>query len=420
MSEALLVRGARQLLTLHGPADSRRGPALRELGILRDGALLIEDGRIAEVGVSRRIENLVQARRAQEIDATGRVVMPGFVDCCAQLVWGPPALDDYEAWIAGAAAEPAHRPEAALRALRSASARRLESRARHFVNGMARHGTTTLESASGYGLDLRGELKMLRAQARLDRAPLDIVSTFSTPRALPAAPESARESYLSWMCAELLPAIRRRALARFAGLRCDQRVLNLEQSRRFLETARSLGFQLKIHAGQWAAGQAVRLAVEAGAISVECPSGAAPPDLEPLSRANTLAVLLPGSALHDRDGRQAPARELIDGGAAVALGSNLNPGTCPTYSMQTIVALACAHLRMSPAEAICAATVNAAHAIGSGQTAGSLEVGRPADLIILNAADYREIPYHFGVNLVNRTIKRGQTIYQEGRVTARS
>ena len=418
MSGTLLVRGARQLITLRGPAEPRRGAALKELSIIRDGALLIEDGRIVEVGLSRRVENLALVRRSQEIDATGHVVMPGFVDCHTHLVWGVPSLDDYEARIA-ADQEPAHAPAPTILALRNASAKRLESRARQFVNAMVRHGTTTLEAESGYGLDERGELKILRVQARLHRAPLDIASTFLTPRSIPAAHASDPAGYISWMCSELLPAICRRSFARFAGLRCGEQVFNMEQSRRYLEAARALGFQLKIHAGQHPASDAVRLAVEVGAASVDHLRDAGPADVDLLARSNTMAVLLPGAAFRHSNERCAPARQLIDGGAAVALGTNFNPGASSTYSMPTIVALACAHLGMTPAEAICAATFNAACAIGSGQVAGSLEVGKPADLIVLNASDYREIPYHFGANLVNRTVKRGVTIYQEGKVAAR-
>jgi imidazolonepropionase len=422
----LLVRGARQLITLRGSAEPRRGTALKELGIIRDGAMLIEDGRIVEVGLSRRVENLALAHRSQEIDATGHVVMPGFVDCHAHLVWGVPLLDEYEDGIEAGAPEPAPGSAPTVHDLRNNSARRLESRARQFVNAMVRHGTTSLEAKSGYGLDARSELKILRVHAMLDREPLDIVSTFLVPRCIPAGHAGDPAGYLSWTCRELLPGIQRRAYARFAGLRGGGTAFNMEQSRHYLGTARGLGFQLKIHAGPDAAQAAVRLAVEVGAATVEHLQNAGPADVDLLARSTTLAVLLPGAAFQHGFGHSfdhgrgcASARQLIDAGAAVALGSNFNPGASSTCSMPAIVALACAHWGMSPAEAICAATFNAACAIGSGPAAGSLEVGKPADFIVLNAADYREIPYRFGVNLVNRTVKRGVTIYQEGKVAAR-
>jgi len=410
MSGTLLVRGARQLITLRGSAEPRRGAALKELGIIRDGALLIEDGRIVEVGLSRRVENLARVRRPQELDATGHVVMPGFVDCHAHLVRGMAWMDDDE---------PARGTDSTLQGLRNASAKRLEARTRQLVNAMARHGTTTLEAKSGHGLDASGELKILRVQAKLNGAPLDVASTLLTPRSISEEHAGDPAGYLAWMGAELLPAIRRRALARFAGLRCGEGGFNMEESRLYLATARGLGFQLKIHASRCPAADAVRLAVEGRAASVEHLHHAGPADVDLLARSNTMAVLLPGDAFQHGSGPCARARQLIDGGAAVALGSNFNPGGRSTYSMAAIVALACAHLGMSPAEAICAATFNAACAIGSGAVAGSLEVGKPADLIVLNASDYREIPYRFGVNLVNRTVKHGVTIYQEGKVAGR-
>ena len=371
------------------------------------------------MGLSRRVENLALVRRSQELDATGHVVMPGFVDCHAHLVRGVVWMDDREAGMAGAADQPARGTDSTIQGLRNASAKRLEARARQFANAMARHGTTTLEAKSGHGLDARGELKILRVQAKLNRAPLDIASTFLTPRSIPAPHAGDPAGYLAWMCAELLPAIRRRALARFAGLRCGEGGFNMEESRLYLETARGLGFQLKIHASRCTAAAAVRLAVEVHAASVEHLHHAEPADVELLARSNIMAVLLPGDAFDHGSGPCAPARHLIDGGAALALGSNFNPGARSTYSMAAIVALACAHLGMTPAEAICAATFNAACAVGSGAVAGSLEVGKPADLIVLNASDYREIPLHFGVNLVNRTVKHGVTIYQEGKVASR-
>ena len=409
------MRGARQLITLRGPAEPRRGAALKELGIIRDGALLIEDGKIVEVGVSRRVENLALAHRSQEIDATGHVVMPGFVDCHAHLVWGVPEPDEYEARMDGATPDPA----STLQALRNASAKRLESRARQFVNAMVRHGTTTVEAKSGCGIDGRDELKILRVHARLNGAPLDIASTFLTPRSNPAAQAGDPAGYMLWVRSALLPAIRRRQLARFAGFRCGEGIFNMEHSRGYLQSARDLGFQLKIHAGQGPAGDSVRLAVNVEAVSVDGLHDAGPADADRLARSNTMAVLLPGDVFRQGQVGVACARPLIDGGAAVALGTNFDPSASSTCSMAAIVALACAHLGMTPAEAVCAATFNAACAIGSGLVAGSLEVGKPADLLVLNASDYREIPCRFGVNLVNRTVKRGVTIYHEGKVAGR-
>ncbi len=415
MSGSLLVRGARQLITLRGPAESRRGAALKELGIIHDGALLIEDGRIVEVGLSRRVENLALAHRSQEIDATGRVVMPGFVDCHTHLVWGPPQLEEYEAILRDAAPEPALTPAIPVNELRNASAKRLEARARQFVSTMARHGTTALEAKAGGGLDVRNELKILRVHAMLHSSPLEIVSTFVTPP--PSTAHAGRPGdYLFWLCAELLPMIHRKGNVRFAGLDCGAAMFDIEQSRRYLEAARALGYRLKIQAEKQRAYDAVRLAVEVGATSVDHLEETGPTEMDLVARSTATGVLLPGTCFRADCGDRASTRQFIDSGGAVALGSNFHPGASSTCSMPAIIALACARLGMTPAEAICAATFNAACAIGSERVAGSLEVGKPADLIVLNASDYREIPFYFGVNLVNRTVKRGVVIYQEGKV----
>src|ERR1700722_8405688 len=404
MSRTVLVRGARQLLTLHAPTHPRRGPALKERGIIRDGALLMEDGRIVEVGPSRRVENLAQSRNAHEIDATGRVVMPGFVDCHTHLVCGVPWLNESEAPADGESQSGTFGLR--IRPVQYSSTRRLEARARHVVDGMIRHGTTTLEAQSGSGVDETGELKILRVLSKLDRAPLDVVPTFLNPRAIP----------LSLTCTELMPKIHRRGLARFAAFSCDEQVFNMEQANRYLEAARGLGFRLKIHTGDSGQNLGVGLAVAQEAISADHLDHVDRSDVELLARSNTMAVLLPGSAFHMGCSRYAPARQLIDAGAAVALATDFNPSTSPTYSMQMIVALAFGRMHMSPEEAICAATLNAACAIGCEHRVGSLETGKSADLIILNASDYREIPYHFGVNLVHMTVKRGETVYKEGKV----
>ena len=405
MSGCLLVRGARQLLTLHGASGPRRGDALQDLGIIRDGALLIEDGRILEVGPSRRVENLDRARGAREIDAAGRIVMPGFVDCHTQLVW-PMPFPTREA-----APSDAH-----WNLLRNSSGKRLESRARQFIDGMVRHGTTSLDSHCGYGLDQRTELKVLRVQARLNRTPADVASSYVNPPEITDARESAPPQYLSWLCSEMLPAIQRKALARFVALRWDESVFTPEQRRRYLGAARSLGFHLKIHGRGCSNSEALRLAVETGAHSVDQRGACANGDSRLLASSGTIAVLLPSCTFACSRRNALAGREMIDAGAAVALASGFSPGAHGTFSMQTVVALACAHLGMTAAEAISAATYNAASAIGSADVAGSLEVGKLADFLILNVTDYRDLGSHFGVNLVHRTVKRGVTVYQEGRV----
>ena len=258
--------------------------------------------------------------------------MPGFVDCHTHLVYGVPSLNESEA--------PADDVESINQALSDSpsgrsgysSTSRHWKRARRVVDGMIRHGTTTLEAQSGSGVDEFGELKILRVLAKLHRAPLDVVPTFLSPQAIP----------LSRTCSELMPKIHRRGLARFAAFRYDEQVVTMEQANRYLEAARGLGFRLKIHTGDGGQNLAVGLAVAQEAISADHLDNVDGSDVELLARSNTMAVLLPGSTFHMGCSRYAPARRLIDAGAAVALATDFNPSSSPTYSMQMIVALACA------------------------------------------------------------------------------
>lgn len=418
--KTLLVRRARQLLTLRGPAGPRRGLALRDLGLVSHGALLISQGRVVDAGPAHRVENLAAARHAEEIDASGCVVMPGFVDCHTHLVCGPPRLADYEMRLSGASYHDIAASGGGIlwtvKAVRATSSPALLRQTRHQLAWFIRHGTTTIEAKTGYGLDRTGEMKTLRVLAALDGKPLDIVPTYLGAHVVPPEFEGRAEDYIDWMQAEMMPKIRRRKLARFADVYCDRKAFSLDEARRYLEAARRMGFELKMHAEQFSHTGAARLGVELGAVSVDHLECADAADIAALAQSNTIAVLLPGSVFHLGLDRYAPARALIDRGAAVALATDFNPGTSPTCSMQMVMALACSQMRMTPAEAISAATINAAHAAGCAAETGSLEPGKLADLIILDVPDYREIPYHFGVNLVTCTMKRGVILYRQGEI----
>ena len=419
-NKPVLVRGARQLITLRGSVGPRRGTALRELGIIQDGAVLIEGGTIVTLGPSRRVENLSAARGAIEIDASGKVVAPGFVDSHTHLVCGPPRLADYDMRLGGASyaeiAEAGGGILSSVRAVRETPIRKLVMQARRSLAGFIRHGTTTLEAKSGYGLDDSGERKTLRAIRALDGKPLDLAPTYLGAHVVPPEWRGRDDAYIDWVCSYLMPKLRHRNLARFADVYCDQGAFTVAQARRYLEAARALGFGLKIHAGQFSSTGGVALAVELGAASADHLDYAGDDDIRALATSTTVATLLPGAVFHLGLERYAPARKMIDAGAAVALATDFNPGTSPTYSMQMILSLACSQMRMTPAEAFTAATINGAHAIRSAAHSGSLEAGKNADLVMFNVPDYREIPYHFGVNLVAMTIKRGQVLYREGDV----
>ncbi len=392
------------MLTLRGPKGARRGAELNELGVIPHGALLIRDGVIQEVGLAARVENLAAARGAVEISAVGRVVMPGFVDSHTHLMFPPPCP----------AGEGRREHESAVKVLLAMTGHRLERRGRGYLAAMARHGTTTVEAKTGCGPHESAETKVLRVLAALQGKPLDVLATLLLrfPRAEEGAPE-ADWATAQWMWGELMPKMRRRRLARFADLHWDPESWRQELFRRFLMAARDLGFGCKVHANDAMPAAAVRLAVEHQAVSVDHLEHIGVEEVEALARSETVATLLPGASF--RRGRYAPARALIDAGAAVAIATNFNPCDTPSLNMQAAISLACLAMRMSAAEAISAATVNGAHAIGCADR-GLLAHGKRADILMLNASDYRELPEQLGTNLVHLTMTRGRVVYREGAV----
>jgi imidazolonepropionase len=412
MGQPILVRGARQLLTLGGVSGPRRGSNLGELEPIQDGSVLIVDGLVDQVGATRRLENLVAARDALVIDAAGRVVMPGFVDSHTHLIGGPAPPADPESEPAGWRAQ---RQRAAAQ-IEGTSRKTLLARARIVVQDCVRHGTTTIEAKSGNGGAESGEIKILRTYAALDRQPIDLAATFMPPRIWdPAVAESA-DAYLEWLCAYLLPLIRTRRLAESVDVTCDPEVFTTERCRRLLQTARALGFLVKLHGGREGDQGAVALAVETGAVSVDHMTRPTAEEVRALADSGVIATLLPGSVFYQARREYAPARTLIDAGVAVALASNYNSETCPSNNMQMMLSLACLEMGMTPAEAIAAATINSAYALNRARRVGSLEHGKQADLLILGVPDYREIPHHFGVNLVQTTIRGGEVIYNRAEV----
>lgn len=360
MRKVTLVRGARQLLTLRGPSGPRRGADLRNLANIQDGAILIADGVIVEVGPSRRVENLALARGAEEIDASGCVVLPGFADSHTRVVRG---------------------------ASQELSPRALKSLALHVVEEAVRCGTTAMEATSGSGLTEAAELKILRVHAALRDLPLTLVSTVLVGDVQAGFAE------------RLLPTVRRRKLAEFAEIGCQ------EEACRFLKLARELGLGVKVGNG------AIALATQMEAASVNEVVEATERDTMLLAQCQTVATLSPGVAFHGEAHRSAPARRLIDNGAAVALATGFH-----SPHMQMTIALACRDLDMTAAEAIAAATMNGAHAMRRARSIGSIEAGKSADLTVLGVPDYRELPYHFGVNLVNLVMIRGRVLVEKSKV----
>jgi imidazolonepropionase len=390
---------------------------MRELAVIEDGALLIADGVITNVGPSRRIENLASAKSAEEINASGRVVMPGFVDSHTHLIAAPPRVSEYR--TAGVSDSTLGRKAMQFNVeyVRRSSASALEHQAKKILQGFLRHGTTTVEVKSGYGLDETGELKILRAISHLSQAGINVASTFMAPHA--AAPDfsGSSDAHVEWIRDHLLPKVKQRKTAQFADLYCDPAGFNLGQATELLLAARRLGFAIKLHAENTTRMGSVRMGVEMGAVSVDGLNHADEADAIVLGQSRTIGVVMPGPVYQGYASRFAPARQLIDKGAPIALASCFHPPISSTYSMLTVIALACTHMGLTPEEAITAATINGAHAISRPTQLGSLEFGKEADLIMLGVSDYREIPYQFGVNLVSLTMRKGQVVFREGAVT---
>ena len=405
------------MLTLRGGA--RRGNSLSKLEIIEDGALLVRDGLVAAVGTRSQIEALPDATAAEKLDVGGRVVLPGFVDSHTHLVHAASRAEEYELRIRGASYEEIARKGGGIlnsvKKLRAATSEALKARSHRALKQFAAHGTTTIEAKSGYGLDAASELKILRLHKELEKEqPIEIVSTFLGAHVVPAEyrkKADGAERYLEVLTKKMIPEVATAGLATYCDVFCDRGAFTLAQAKRVLAAGMTHQLAPRVHAEQLSRTGATQAAIQMGAASCDHLEYVSAADIRALAKSSTVAGLLPGCDFHLGLERYAPARALIEAGAMVSLATDYNPGTSPTMSMPMILSLACTQLRMTPAEAIAAATINAAHSLGRSNGIGSLEVGKQADLAVFEVEDYREIPYYFGVNTCWMTMKHGATIY---------
>jgi imidazolonepropionase len=412
-----LITGCSQLLTLRGSVP-RRGQALGDLGIIRDGAVLVHNDRIAAVGTRRRIEKLPAARKTEKLDLKNKVVLPGFVDSHTHLIFPKSRAHEYEDRIAGATYEEIARNGGGIRSTvkdcRNASVEALRARALANLDILAANGTTTIESKSGYGLDWRSELKILLLLAALHQEhPLDIHRTFLGAHVVPAEFRAHPDKYVDLLVERWIPTVAITGLAEFCDVFCDRGAFTVSQSRKILMAGRAGGLVPRIHAEQLTNTGASRLAIEVCAASADHLEKLNGHDIGALGLSNVVCTLLPGCCFHLGLAHYAPARKLIEAGAILGLATDFNPGTSPTLSMPMILSLACTQMRMTPAEAITAATINAAYSLRVHDRVGSIEVGKFCDIAAFDVADYREIPYYFGVNLCSMTMKRGAIIHSK-------
>ncbi len=412
----MLIHSARQMLTLAG--GPQRGNALGQLGILEDGAVLIRDEKIADVGASGKLQR-AYADEAQ-LDASGCVVMPGLVDPHTHVIWAGDRAREFEMRLEGAKyleiLATGGGIISTVKQTRAASLEELMAQTRPRLQRMFAHGTTMVEAKTGYGLDTKSELRMLEALLALDQQlPIDIAVTFLGAHAIAPEFKDDPQGYADMISTTMLPAVRDwwqgRASGRplpFVDVFCETGAFSLEQSRQILTRARDLGFRLKIHADEFDNLGGASLAAELGAVSADHLVRTSDADIAALSRSDTVAVSLPCTPFGLAEKEYTPAKKILEAGGLLALATDCNPGTAWNESMQFAIALACRAMGLTPAQAIAAATINAAQAIGLAGVIGSIEKGKQADLLILEAPDYRHLGYRFGTNLVRQVVKRGR------------
>ena len=414
----MIIHSASQLLTLAGGAQ--RGSQLGKLGILADGAVLLREERIEAVGTSAEL--LAAYPNEDRFDASGHVVMPGFVDPHTHLVWAGDRAYEFEMRLEGKTyleiMAAGGGIVSTVRATRQASPTELLVETRARAQALLRYGVTTAEAKTGYGLETQSELRQLATLLALDdEGPLEIAPTFLGAHAIPAEYKLDPEGYTRLVCDEMLPETRTwwtkhgggRPLP-FVDVFCETGAFTLEQSRRILLTAQRLGFPLKIHADEFDNLGGASLAAELGAVSADHLVKTSPEDIAALAASDTVAVALPCTPFGLAETHYTPARQILAAGGLLAIASDLNPGTAWCENIQFAIALACRYLKLTPAQAIAAATINAAAAIRRHERIGSLEPGQQADLLILSVSDYRQLGYRFGGNLVQTVIKRGQIV----------
>jgi imidazolonepropionase len=406
---SLAVLHASQLVTLAGPNRPRFGSELSELAIIHDGGMLIREGTIDMVGPSTEIER--KAGGAEIIDARGKIVLPGFVDAHTHLVFAGNRLDDFERRVRGDTYEQIAKAGGGIwstvEKTRTASEGELLVQAEKHAGWFLRCGTTTVESKSGYGLTLDNELKILRVMRQLHhQTPLEIVPTFLGAHAVPRNMQT--DEYVDVVLNEMLPRVASEKLAEFCDIFCEQGYFDVAQSRQILSSAKRLGFKLRIHADQLTNSGGASLAGDLKTATADHLEKTDAQGIAALKSGGVQPVLLPGSVYALGSTHYPRAREMIEAGLSVVIATDFNPGSSPTPSMPMILSLACTHMKMSPAEAVTASTINPAYSLGRGDRIGSLESGKVANFSIFNFEDYRELAYWFGVPPTHSVYVKGR------------
>jgi len=412
---SLIIKNASELVTLHDPRKigPKNGREMSQLNIVKNGAVAVNGNRIVAVGESGKLLKQVKlGKRAKVIDAGMKVVTPGLVDPHTHPVFAGQRAAEFEMRLAGKSYMEIARDGGGIistvMAVRKASKNALKENGRRILDRMLSFGTTTVEAKSGYGLSTADEVKQLVAIRELNEEhEIDIIPTFLGAHEIPPEYRRNPDDYVALICTEMIPKVVARKLAVFCDVFCEKGVFSTKQTRVILQTAQAFGLKLKIHAEEMSNTGGAELAAEFGAVSADHLVFAGDEGIHLMHKAGVIPVLLPGTTFFLGLDRVAPARAMIEKGLPVALATDCNPGSSMTESMPMIMTIACITYKLSPAEALCAATLNAAFAIDKGNEVGSLAPGKFADFVIWDAEDYREIPYHFGGNLASSVYKKG-------------
>lgn len=412
----VLLLHAAELITCRGGAP-KKGAAMNDLGIIADGALVMEDGIIQAVGSTSDILAKVDAAEYQIIDATGQCVLPGFIDSHTHMIFGGYRPEEFFWRLDGLPYLDILAKGGGILnttvATRTASAADLQALGAKRLEDMLAMGVTTVEGKSGYGMDLATELRQLQVMADLNREHVvEIVPTFMGAHAVPPEYKGRGDAYVDFLIDEALPAVQAQGIAEFCDVFCEQGVFSIEQSRRILTAAKQQGLKLKVHADEIVSLGGAELAAEMGACSADHLLQASDAGIQAMAASGTIATVLPATAFCLRE-PYARAREMIDANAAVALATDFNPGSCFSHSLPLVMALAGIQLRLTPAEIVTALTINAAAAVGRADRIGSLEVGKQADVVLLEYPSHLFLVYHAGMNIVKQVIKKGQLVWQK-------